>query len=147
MRPPRSHSNRAGRGRGAGRAVCGWVTRVPLLPQDGGRPLGLVPSIGFAAGLLEVTAARGGARRQREGREVREGSAAGTRGEAAGPARRPGGLRRLRQDGGSREAGAGGGMSSGSPALLYGHGLPHWLGAGHVQPSAPLPGRSIPSVP
>lgn len=60
------------------------------------------------------------------------GSASGKREEGAGPARRLGGFRCLRQDGGSRETGSAGGMSSERPALLYGLGLSDWRGVGII---------------
>lgn len=65
------------------------------------------------------------------------GGAAGERGEAAGPGSAAGRPLRLRQDGGSRETAAEGGMSSQRPAPLYGLGLSHWRGVRHVPLAAP----------
>lgn len=97
-------------------------------------------------------AGRGGGRRG-------VGSASGKREEGAGPAPalalRPAAFRCLQQDGGSRETGSAGGMSSGRPALLYGLGLPDWRRVGHVPPGRPPPppprrgaeGRASPASP
>lgn len=101
---------------GAGPAACCRSRTSPLLHQDGGRAVGLVPSLGFAAGRLEVTpgpARKGGG-----------GSASGEREEGAGRAPRPGSFLCLQQDGGSGEKGGGRDVHGAPGPALWSRPLP-----------------------
>lgn len=103
-RPPRARARPipiATRWDGAGPPACCRSRTSPLLHQDGGRAVGLVPSIGFAAGRLEVTP---GPAREGRGRENLRW-AGGRRRPGAAAGRLPSPAARWRQRREGRRAG------------------------------------------